>query len=150
MTVCLIVFGEHAGCWEERIIMAATAEEALRDAVEAIGASKRKKYRDTIHPPVHQIVVSDFSDRRFDESNIPEYMSDVWYQYLPDWVGSTCTMNSFEIVIQDSLKIAYLINASRPFTDGSLMQTFDAIFTVGNKDGDWRLVSRNPFNITKA
>ena len=130
--------------------MAATPEDALKDAVEAIGDSKIRKYRDTIHPPVHQIVVSDLSDRRFDESNIPEYMSDVWEQYLPDWVGSTCTLNSFEIVIQDSLKIAYLIKASRLFADGSLMQTFDAIFTVGNKDGDWRLISRNPFNITKA
>ena len=130
--------------------MAATPEDALKDAVEAIGDSKIRKYRDTIHPPVHQIVVSDLSDRRFDESNIPEYMSDVWEQYLPDWVGSTCTLNSFEIVIQDSLKIAYLIKVSRLFADGSLMQTFDAIFTVGNKDGDWRLISRNPFNITKA
>jgi len=130
--------------------MAATPEDALKDAVEAIGDSKIRKYRDTIHPPMHQIVVSDLSDRRFDESNIPEYMSDVWEQYLPDWVGSTCTLNSFEIVIQDSLKIAYLIKASRLFADGSLMQTFDAIFTVGNKDGDWRLISRNPFNITKA
>jgi|TARA_B110001454_G_scaffold210420_1_gene224921 hypothetical protein len=130
--------------------MAATPEDALKDAVEAIGDSKIRKYRDTIHPPVHQIVVSDLSDRRFDESNIPEYMSDVWEQYLPDWVGSTCTLNSSEIVIQDSLKIAYLIKASRLFADGSLMQTFDAIFTVGNKDGDWRLISRNPFNITKA
>ena len=130
--------------------MAATPEDALKDAVEAIGDSKIRKYRDTIHPPVHQIVVSELSDRRFDESNIPEYMSDVWEQYLPDWVGSTCTLNSFEIVIQDSLKISYLISASRLFADGSLMQTFDAIFAVGNKDGDWRLVSRNPFNITKA
>jgi hypothetical protein len=130
--------------------MAATPEDALKDAVEAIGDSKIRKYRDTIHPPVHQIVVSELSDRRFDESNIPEYMSDVWEQYLPDWVGSTCTLNSSEIVIQDSLKIAYLIKASRLFADGSLMQTFDAIFTVGNKDGDWRLISRNPFNITKA
>ena len=130
--------------------MAATPEDALKDAVEAIGDSKIRKYRDTIHPPMHQIVVSDLSDRRFDESNIPEYMSDVWEQYLPDWVGSTCTLNSSEIVIQDSLKIAYLIKASRLFADGSLMQTFDAIFTVGNKDGDWRLISRNPFNITKA
>ncbi len=131
--------------------MAMTPRDALKDAVEAIGDSKRKKYRDTIHPPVHQVVIgSDISDRRFDESNIPEYMSDVWEEYLPDWVGSTCTLDSFEIVLQDSLKIAYLIKASRLFADGSLMQTFDAIFTVGNKDGDWRLISRNPFNITKA
>ena len=130
--------------------MAATPEEALKDAVEAIGTSKRRKYRDTIHPPVHQIVLSDLKDRRFDESNIPEYMSDVWEQYLPDWVGSTCRLDSFEIVTQDSLKIAYLIKVSRLFADGSLMQTFDAIFTVGNKEGDWRLISRNPFNITKA
>lgn len=130
--------------------MAATPEEALKDAVEAIGTSKRRKYRDTIHPPVHQIVVSDLKDRRFNESNIPEYMSDVWEQYSPDWVGSTCTLNSFKIVIQDSLKIAYLIKASRLFADGSLMQTFDAIFTIGNKDGDWRLISRNPFNIEKV
>ena len=130
--------------------MAITPEQALRESVEAIGTSKKKKYRDTIHPPVHQIIVSDFEDRRFDESNIPEYMSDIWEEFLPDWAGSTCTLDSFEIIIQDSLKVAYLIKASRLFPDGSLMQTFNAIFTVGNKDGDWRLISRNPFNITKA
>ena len=71
--------------------MAITPEQALRDSVEAIGASKKKKYRDTVHPPVHQIIVSDLEDRRFDESNIPEYMSDIWEEFLPDWAGSTCT-----------------------------------------------------------
>ena len=130
--------------------MAATPEQALRESVEAIGTSRKKKYKDTIHPPVHQIIVSDLEDRRFDESNIPEYMSDVWEEYLPDWVGSTCALDSFEIIIQDPHKVAYLIKVSRLFPDGSLMQTFDAIFTVGNKGGDWRLISRNPFNITKA
>lgn len=30
------------------------------------------------------------------------------------------------------------------------MQTFQAIFTVVNVDGDWRLTLRNPVNIVPA
>ena len=50
----------------------------------------------------------------------------------------------------DEHKVAFLIEAARFYADGSLMQTYDAIFTVENRDGDWRLISRNPFNIRKA
>ena len=46
--------------------------------------------------------------------------------------------------------MAFLIKAARYYADGRLMQTYDAIFTVVNRDGDWRLVSRNPFNVRKA
>ena len=63
--------------------------------------------------------------------------------------GSTCELREFKILIEDINKMAYLINAARLYPDGSVIQTFDAIFTIANISGDWRLVSRNPFNITK-
>jgi len=52
-------------------------------------------------------------------------------------------------IIEDENKVAFLIAASRYHVDGSLMQTFDAIFTVEQRNDDWRLISRNPFNIKK-
>ena len=53
-------------------------------------------------------------------------------------------------IIEDDKKAAFLIDAARYNADGSLMQTFNAIFTVENRNGDWRLISRNPFNIRKS
>ena len=52
-------------------------------------------------------------------------------------------------IIEDDKKVAFLIYAARYNADGSLMQTFNAIFTVEDRNGDWRLISRNPFNIKK-
>ena len=55
-----------------------------------------------------------------------------------------------EEIIGDTKKVAFLIEASRFKADGTLLQTFNAIFTVANKNGDWRLISRNPFNVRRA
>ena len=35
--------------------MAVTPEEVLRDAIDASGSLKLKKFRDTIQPPLHQV-----------------------------------------------------------------------------------------------
>ena len=48
--------------------MAKTHKQALIDAVESIGTTKRIKYRDTIHLPVHQVSVG--------ETRIAIYMDD--------------------------------------------------------------------------
>jgi hypothetical protein len=42
------------------------------------------------------------------------------------------------------------MKAARYYSNGELIQTFEAIITVAERDGDWRLTSRNPFNIVKA
>ena len=58
-------------------------------------------------------------------------------------IGSTpsVTLDTYREVVQDENKAAFLIEASRYAPDGSLMQTFEAIFTVEKRDGDWRLIS---------
>ena len=52
--------------------------------------------------------------------------------------------------MRDKNKVDYLIKTARFQTVGTLMQTFDAIFTIGKRDGDWRSISCNPFNIRRA
>ena len=85
-----------------------------------------------------------------DEEDVPEYRSDGWEITNPDWVGSTNELLSSKIIVRDESKVAFLIEAARYFADGRLMQTYEAIFTVENRQGDWRLISRNPFNVRKA
>ena len=131
--------------------MAATPEEALRDAIDASGSLKLKKFRDTIHLPLHQVGLGPIQPEIYEtEEDVPEYRSDGWEETNPEWVGSTNELRSFEVVVQDENKVAYLIKAARFHKDGTLMQTYDAIFTVANRNGDWRLISRNPFNIRRA
>lgn len=131
--------------------MAATPEEALRDAIDASGSLKRKKFRDTIHLPLHQVGVGPALPPIYlEESDVPEYRSDGWEVTNPEWVGSTNELRSHKVIIRDENKVAFLIQAARFYADGRLMQTYDAIFTVANQDGDWRLISRNPFNVRKA
>ena len=52
-------------------------------------------------------------------------------------------------IISDEEKIGYLVKASRIDKDGVSMSTFEGIFTMGNIEGDWRLISRNIFNVSK-
>lgn len=131
--------------------MASTPEEALRDAIDASGSLKHKKFRDTIHLPLHQVGIGKTLPAIYlTEEDVPEYRSDGWETTNPDWVGSTNELRSFEVIVSDANKVAFLIQAARFYADGSLMQTYDAIFTVANESGDWRLISRNPFNVIKA
>ena len=131
--------------------MAKTHKQALIDAVESIGTTKRIKYRDTIHLPVHQVSVGETRIAIYmDDEEVPEYFSDIFPEQRPEWVGSTCELREYKILIEDKHKVAYLINAARLYPDCSVLQTFDSIFTIANVLGDWRLVSRNPFNIAKV
>ena len=131
--------------------MAATPEDALQDAIDASGSLKIKKFRDTIHLPLHQVGVGPNLPPIYQrEHEVPEYRSDGWEDTNPEWVGSTNELRSAKVIVRDERKVAFLIEAARFYADGSLMQTYDAIFTVENRDGDWRLISRNPFNIRKA
>ena len=65
-------------------------------------------------------------------------------------MGSKVKLRDMNKIIEDDKKVAFLIEAARYNADGSLMQTFNAIFTVESRNGDWRLISRNPFNIAKV
>ena len=133
--------------------MAKTAEQALEAAVPAIGADRSKKYRDIIHLPMHQIgakFAGTFAPFISTEAEVPEFVDDNWDETRPDWVGSSVTLDTYREVVRDENKAAFLIEASRYAPDGSLMQTFEAIFTVEKRNGDWRLISRNPFNVRMA
>ena len=131
--------------------MAAPPEEALRDAIDASGSLKLKKFRDTIHLPLHQVEVGPALPPIYlSDADVPEYRSDGWEETNPEWVGSTNKLLAHEVIIRDENKVAFLTKAARYYADGKLMQTYDAIFTVVNRGGDWRLVSRNPFNVRKA
>ena len=131
--------------------MAETPEQAVQDAVKTAGSERELRFRDTIHLPFHQIGMS--SNMPFiylDEKDVPEYRDKDWAVSKPDWVGSKVKLRKMTKIIEDNKKAAFLIDAARYNADGSLMQTFNAIFTVENRNGDWRLISRNPFNIRKS
>lgn len=131
--------------------MAETPEAALQDAIDASGSLKLKKFRETIHLPLHQVGVGPALPPIYlEEADVPEYRSDGWEETNPEWVGSTNALLSHKVVVRDENKVAFLIEAARYKADGSLMQTYDAIFTVARDGDDWRLISRNPFNIRKA
>lgn len=131
--------------------MAATPEQALQDAINASGSLKLKRFRDTIHLPLHQVGVGPALPAIYlYEDDVPEYRSDGWEETNPEWVGSTNELRAHEVIVRDENKVAFLIKAARFYADGRLMQTYDAIFTVAQKDGDWRLIARNPFNVRKA
>ena len=78
--------------------------------------------------------------------DVPEYMQ------MPDpsWAGTYCELDALEPIFASDTKIAYKIEVTRFHADGSVMQTFEAIYTVMKKDGDWRVVQRNPINIFPA
>ena len=131
--------------------MAETPEQAVKDAVKTAGSERELRFRDTIHLPFHQIgMSSNMPSIYLDEKDVPEYRDKDWAVTKPEWVGSKVILNKMTKIIEDEKKAAFLIDAARYNAGGSLMQTFNAIFTVENRNGDWRLISRNPFNIRKS
>ena len=131
--------------------MAETPEQAVKDAVKTAGSERELRFRDTIHLPFHQVgMSSNMPSIYLDEKDVPEYRDKDWAVTKPEWVGSKVILNKMTKIIEDEKKAAFLIDAARYNAGGSLMQTFNAIFTVENRNGDWRLISRNPFNIRKS
>ena len=130
--------------------MTTTPEQAVKDAIKTAGSERELKFRDTIHLPFHQIgMPANMPAIYLNEKDVPEYRDIDWEISKPEWVGSTVELKKMTKIIEDENKVAFLIAASRYHVDGSLMQTFDAIFTVEQRNDDWRLISRNPFNIKK-
>ena len=131
--------------------MAPTPQQAGKDAIKTAGSERELKFRDSIHLPFHQVGMSENLPAIYlCEADVPEYRDSDWGTSKPEWVGSKVELLSMEEIIGDTKKVAFLIEASRFKADGTLLQTFNAIFTVANKNGDWRLISRNPFNVRKA
>jgi hypothetical protein len=129
--------------------MASNPEEALKDSVEALGTTSQK-YRETLHLPMHHISVGVTPIAFYlDEKDVPNYFADVYSEFRPEWIGSTCILESFSEVIKDDEKVAYLLKASRLDQAGLIMSTFEGIFTLGRVEQDWRLISRNIFNVSK-
>ena len=130
--------------------MARNPEQAVQDAIKTAGSERELRFRDTIHLPFHQVgMPSNMPSIYLDEKDVPEYRDDDWGITKPEWVGSKVELKEMTKIIEDDKKVAFLIYAARYKADGSLMQTFNAIFTVEDRHGDWRLISRNPFNIKK-
>jgi len=131
--------------------MAATPQQAVKNAIKTAGSERELRFRDAIHLPFHQVGMSENLPAIYlSEADVPEYRDSDWERSKPEWVGSAVKLLSMEEIIGDTKKVAFLIEASRFKADGTLLQTFNAIFTVANKNGDWRLISRNPFNVRKA
>ena len=129
--------------------MASTPEQAVRDAIRTAGSERLLKFRDAVHLPFHQVgMPPNMPAIYLNEQDVPEYRDADWERSKPEWVGSKVKLNNMSKIIGDEKKVAFLIEAARYNADGSLMQTFNAIFTVESRSDDWRLISRNPFNIT--
>jgi len=126
--------------------MARNPEQAVQDAIKTAGSERELRFRDKIHLPFHQVGMPSIY---LDEKDVPEYRDEDWQITKPEWVGSKVELKEMTKIIEDDKKVAFLIYAARYNADGSLMQTFNAIFTVEDRNGDWRLISRNPFNIKK-
>ena len=130
--------------------MARNPEQAVQDAIKTAGSERELRFRDTIHLPFHQVgMPSNMPSIYLDEKDVPEYRDEDWQITKPEWVGSKVELKEMTKIIEDDKKVAFLIYAARYNADGSLMQTFNAIFTVEDRNGDCRLISRNPFNIKK-
>ena len=129
--------------------MASNPILALQDSIEALGTTS-KKYRDTMHLPMHHIAVGITPISFYaTEADVPTYFADFYHTIRPEWIGSTCRLDSYSEIISDEEKVGYLVKASRLDGNGSTMSTFEGIFTMGNIEGDWRLISRNIFNVSK-
>ena len=127
--------------------MASTPEEAIREQIKAIGDCKEIKLAETIHLPFQHY---DAYAERVYQWNRPEEVPEYFQAPALNWAGTYCKLDSLEPVFAGDKKIAFKIEATRFNPDGSVMQTFEAIYTVLNKDGDWRVVQRNPINIFPA
>lgn len=131
-------------------MMAETPEQALVEMFEAISDRQRMRVRDAVHLPfVHfgwhpswSRVAGGPVRLWAAEEDVPEYQ-----QFPEAWAGSYCTLDHHELVIGNEEKRAYQVAGTRYRPDGSVLQTFEAIYTVVNVDGDWRVGLRNPVNI---
>ena len=127
--------------------MAGSAEEAIREHVKAIGDRKEIKLADTIHLPFqHYSANAEWVFQWDSPEDVPEYME----LLDPRWSGTYCRLNSAEILAASEKKVVFRVNVTRYKAEASPLQTFEALYTVLQKHGDWRVVHRNPIKVLSA
>ena len=127
--------------------MASTPKDAIVEHIKAIGDRQERKLAETIHLPFQHYEPNAV---RVFQWNSPEEVPEYIRMPHPSWAGTYCELDSIEPIFASDIKIAYKIEVTRLHADGSVMQTFEAVYTVLNRDGDWRVVQRNPINIFPA
>ena len=124
--------------------MPESAEEAVRQHMTAIGDTKEIRLADTIHLPFqHYSADAEWVFPWDGPEQVPEYME----LLDPRWAGTHCILNSTELLASSDKKSVFRVNVTRYKVDGSPLQTFEALYTVLEKDGDWRVVHRNPIKV---
>ena len=127
--------------------MPSTPEEAVALHVKAIGDTREVKMKDTIHLPFqHYSARAEWVFQWNTPDDVPEYME----MLDPKWAGTSCALKNITLIAKSEHKAAFLVLATRFRADGRAMQDFQAIYSVLNKDGDWRVVNRNLINVYSA
>ncbi len=130
--------------------MAETPEQALVDHFKAIGDRQEIRIRDALHLPFVHFGGVGYAAGVLMWTTEDEVPDDVAAPLPPEFKGSYCTLDAHELVLGNESKRAYKVAGTRYNPDGSEMQTFEAIYTVVNVDGDWRVALRNPITITRS
>jgi hypothetical protein len=132
--------------------MADSPLESLYEQIDVISDSKKYRCRNTIHLTFTQeSTTNSIPSFIFSiEEDVPEYLCDEEWFTLNGYRDTIVKLDSHQLLAESAVKSAYLIQATRWNSDESAMQSFSAIFTFLNVEGDWRCVNRNPISITKA
>ena len=102
--------------------MRTTPEEALHDAINAAGSLKLKKFRDTMHLPMHQVGMPEgFPPIYLTEEDVPEHRDEGWKETNPEWVGSSVKIISHQIIVRSESKVAFLIKAECYYSNRELI-----------------------------
>ena len=145
--------------------MAETPEQALADHFKAIGDRQEIRIRDALHLPfVH--FGGGLSGRAAPDGSagvawLPQVVLWTTEHEVPEDIalpagwptelrGTYCTLDAYELVLGNESKRAYKVAGTRYNSDGSEINTFEAIYTVVNVDGDWRVALRNPITVTRS
>ena len=90
--------------------MAATPQQAVKDAIKTAGSERELRFRDAIHLPFHQVgMLENLPAIYLSEADVSEYRDSDWERSKPEWVGSTVKLLSMEEIIGDTKKSRFLL-----------------------------------------
>ena len=90
--------------------MAATPQQAVKDAIKTAGSERELRFRDAIHLPFHQVgMLENLSAIYLSEADVSEYRDSDWERSKPEWVGSTVKLLSMEEIIGNTKKSRFLL-----------------------------------------
>ena len=132
--------------------MADTPLNSLYEQIEVISDSRKYRCRDTIHLPfIQESATSNVPWFTFaGEEDVPEYLPDMEWFASRGYTGTIVKLDSHSLLMETPVKSVYTLEATRYHSDGTAMQSFSAIFTFLNVEGDWRCVNRHPVVIKKS